>query len=375
MKEAAQTNDIVKISASNPVRTDCEFSRIVVRPVSIKGKACFQAEMFKGAQAFHQNISPEELSDWIASYVQGVYKQTLFVMTDREVTYLTSSKGKVTRLEKPAAHEAVRDGNDRQKKYILNVGKPVPALADLGVFTQDGKVVAGMYDKFKQINRFVEILDDVFKSHTGKLTVLDFGCSKSYLTFVVYYYLTELRHIDAQIIGYDVKKDVVANCNALAAKYGYRNLRFEAADVSKDKLSDEHIDAVISLHACDTATDYALHYAVRHNVKYIFSVPCCQHEVNNSISAGQGDLDVLLRYGIVKERVSALLTDAIRAMTLEDEGYKVDVMEFVDLAHSPKNIMLRCVKTGKTSRKNAAAIRSLLEKYGFHQTLFELLNK
>lgn len=214
----------------------------------------------------------------------------------------------------------------------------------------------------------------MFKHHSGALTLLDFGCGKSYLTFIVYHYLTNVRHIDARIIGYDLKADVVDNCNRLAAKYGYGGLCFEVADVSKDKLYDRHIDAVISLHACDTATDHALHFAIAHNVPYIFSVPCCQHEVNNTIGKGNGDLDVLLRYGIVKERVSALLTDTVRAMLLEDAGYKVDVMEFVDLAHSPKNIMLRCVRSGKPSARHAEKIRQLMQRYGFQQTLYNLLN-
>lgn len=185
--------------------------------------------------------------------------------------------------------------------------------------------------------------------------------------------MTKVRNLDAKIIGYDLKADVVAHCNEIAAKYGYGNLHFVVADVARDELYGEQIDAVISLHACDTATDHALNFAVTHNVPYIFSVPCCQHEVNNSISAGGGDLDALLRYGIVKERVCALLTDTVRAMLLEDAGYRVDVMEFVDLAHSPKNIMLRCVKTGKPCNRNKAQIEQLMQRYGFEQTLYRLM--
>lgn len=307
--------------------------------------------------------------------VVGAYKQICISMSDKVVTYMTSSKGKVTRLEKKTSRrETVVYENNRRKKYILNEGDDIPAMRDLGVFTHDGKVAVGMYDKFKQINRFVEILDDVLKDRTGSLTLVDFGCGKSYLTFIVYHYLTNIRHIDATVIGYDLKADVVAKCNELAAMYGYSKLRFVVADISRDKLYDEPIDVVVSLHACDTATDHALDFAVKHNVPYIFSVPCCQHEVNNSIKKGKGDLDVLLKYGIVKERVSALLTDAIRAMLLEDAGYSVDVMEFVDLTHSPKNIMLRCVKTG-VNACNAEKIRELIDKYHFDHTLYKLLNE
>ena len=230
-----------------------------------------------------------------------------------------------------------------------------------------------MFDKFKQINRFVEILDDQFKSYTNdSITILDFGCGKSYLTFIVYYYFSVLKQVDVKIIGYDLKADVVKNCNQLAQKYGYKNLQFVVADVSKDKLADEYIDCVISLHACDTATDYALHYAIAHNVKYIFSVPCCQHEINLSIKSG-GELDCLLKYGLIKERASALLTDAIRGMLLEDCGYSVDMIEFVDFAHSPKNIMIRACKCKRPTEKNRKQIQLLMEKYQFDQTLYRLL--
>lgn len=374
-EEFTDNNEILKITASDPLDKSRRDFRVVLRPVEIRNERYFQAEFYRGTQVFHENIKQDELACRMMNNVVGAYKQICISMSDKVVTYMTSSKGKVTRLEKKTSRrETVVYENNRRKKYILNEGDDIPAMRDLGVFTHDGNVAVGMYDKFKQINRFVEILDDVLKDRTGSLTLVDFGCGKSYLTFIVYHYLTNIRHIDATVIGYDLKADVVAKCNELAAKYGYSKLRFVVADISRDKLYDEPIDVVVSLHACDTATDRALDFAVKHNVPYIFSVPCCQHEVNNSIKKGKGDLDVLLKYGIVKERVSALLTDAIRAMLLEDAGYSVDVMEFVDLTHSPKNIMLRCVKTGVNAR-NAEKIRELIDKYHFDHTLYKLLNE
>lgn len=307
--------------------------------------------------------------------MEGKYKQILVSLRNKDVTYLYS-KGKTTRLvQSVAERKPILRANNRKKEYILNEGDYIPAMFDLGIFTKDANVVAGMYDKFKQINRFVETVDDLLKNFdtNSSLTLLDFGCGKSYLTFIIYHYLTNIRHIQAKIIGYDLKTDVVEQCNVLARKYGYENLHFVVADVSKDVLYNEKIDVVVSLHACDTATDYALNFAIKHQVPYIFSVPCCQHEVNSDISQGDGDIDVLLKYGIVKERVSALLTDTIRAMLLEDAGYKVDVMEFVDFSHSPKNIMLRCVKKGRSKPHNASKIRALMEKYHFNQTLYRLL--
>lgn len=376
IQECAKVNEILKITASNPLKSDCAFFRIVLRPVNIKNNQCFQAEKFRGAQVFHENIAFDNLSDWLDGNVVNNYKQVTIVLHNKDVTYLYSN-GKCKRLERSTVSKvnSNRFSNNRQKKYILNEGDDIPAFVDLGIFTREHKVVNSMYDKFKQINRFVEIIDDLLKHYQGEeITLLDFGCGKSYLTFIIYYYLVNIKGINAKIIGYDLKDEVVANCNALAQKYGYSNLKFVVADVTKDKLYDEKIDVIVSLHACDRATDYALYYAVSHNVPYIFFVPCCQHEINQTISKGVGDIDVLLKYGIVKERVSSLLTDTIRAMLLEDVGYKVDVMEFVDLAHSPKNLMIRAELSGKCkTEKNRKVVEDLMAKYNFEQTLYTLL--
>lgn len=376
LDELREYNDIIKVFASNPISKDCKFLRIKIQSVNGKNGLSFSATRFSNSQAFQSNLKPSELHAWAVDNIYGNYKQVLIVMNDKEVTYLTSNKGVIKRLCRHVINnDLVVQSNNRRKNYLLNEGDDIPVFEELGIFTKNRKVVNSMYDKFKQINRFIEILNDVFKDFDGEeLTLLDFGCGKSYLTFVIYHYFTQIKKIKATIIGYDLKADVVANCNELAQKYGYDNLQFVIADVSKDKLYDKRIDAVVSLHACDTATDYALYYAVTHNAKYIFSVPCCQHEINQTIKNG-GDLDVLLKYGIVKERMSALLTDSIRAMLLEDEGYSVDVMEFVDLAHSPKNIMLRAVKTHNKTAKNRDKIMELQGKYQFEQKLSKLMLK
>ena len=372
--ETKNPSQILKITASNPIDKHCQFFRITLRQVQIGGKVCFQAEKFKDKQVFHENIDMESLQSWLQTNVEFVYKQVCVVLESTDVTYLFSANGKCKRLQKATETKNTQiSGVNRTKNYLINEGDNIPALVDLGVFTKDLKIVRPMFDKFKQINRFVEILNHQFKDYTGnKITILDFGCGKSYLTFIVYYYFSVIKSVDVKIIGYDLKADVVKNCNALAQKYGYKNLHFVVADVSKDKLADEHIDCVISLHACDTATDYALHYAISHDVKYIFSVPCCQHEINLSIQSG-GELDCLLKYGLIKERTSALLTDAIRGMILEDCGYSVDMLEFVDFAHSPKNIMIRAYRNKAKSDKNRQNIQDLMQKYHFDQTLYKLV--
>ena len=238
---------------------------------------------------------------------------------------------------------------------------------------RDFHIVKAKYDKYRQINRFIELVDqELSRDNRRKLTILDFGCGKSYLTFILYYYLTVKRGIEAEIIGYDLKEDVVEKCSAVAEKYGYTGLKFVKADVTRDALYDKSIDMIVTLHACDTATDYALYYALSKKADYIFSVPCCQHEINKSIMKS-GELDILLEYGIIKERVSALLTDAIRADILSDLGYTVDVIEFIDFEHSPKNIMLRAVRTGKRGEKKIERARALSQQHGFEQTLLKLI--
>ena len=365
---------LIKISISSPFSKDEEYNKITVRPVIIKNKPCFQAERFKNNQVFHLNTSAEELLKLLEDAFKK-YGQICFFKAGVTTTFSVSANGKIKKSEAKnnLKAKASDNGNNRKKEYIFNEGENIPALVDLGVFTPDFKIVKAKYDKFKQINRFIEIVNDAFVNDTkDSVTILDFGCGKSYLTFIIYYYFREIKKKNVKIIGYDLKKDVVESCNKIAEKYGYDNLKFVVSDVTKDVLYREPIDMVISLHACDTATDFALNYAISKNVKYIFSVPCCQHEVNKAIKKG-GDFDLLLKHGLIKERMSALLTDSIRAGILEDMGYSVDVLEFVDFSHSPKNIMLRAKKTKKQTDKNRKQIKELQEKYQFNQTLYKLV--
>ena len=363
-------SNFIKITASSP-KSSAEYDKICIRPIVIKGKSGYQAERFKENKVFHLNVEKTAFDNFLDE-ILPLYTQICVFTVGKTITFFVG-KGKIKRSEsKNDLKGDVNLSNNREKDYILKEGENIPPLVDLGVFTQDFKIVKSKYDKYKQINRFVELIDDECgKIEKDEISILDFGCGKSYLTFIVYYYFAKIKQKKVKIIGYDLKKDVVENCNKIAQKYGYKNLEFVVADVKKDVLYDRQIDVVISLHACDTATDYALNYAISKGVKNIFSVPCCQHEINLSIKKG-GDMDCLLKYGIIKERVSALLTDSIRAMVLEDMGYKVDVIEFVDLAHSPKNLMIRARKTRDIKRVNTLEIERLQTLYGFKQTLYEL---
>ena len=348
--------------------------KVTVRPVRMKGKLAYQVERFRDNKAFHQNLDDTALLSLVDNELEGRYRQVLIVGERESAQYVLRQKGGYKKTGRSASMP--RPGGDqahnRAKEYILREGENIPALVDLGVFTPDFRIVRSKYDKYKQINRFVELVDQELGRYEGReIRILDFGCGKSYLSFILYYYFVVKRGIRAQIIGYDLKADVVEHCNQIAEKYGYAGLRFQVADVTRDALSEEAIDMVVTLHACDTATDYALDYAIRRKVKHIFSVPCCQHEVNGSIHKG-GQLDLLLNHGIIRERLCALLTDSIRAAVLEARGYELDMIEFIDFAHSPKNIMLRAGYTGRCRNGALEQALALQEQYGFKQTLLDL---
>ena len=261
--------------------------------------------------------------------------------------------------------------HNRQKNHILSEGTPIPPLVDMGVVTKEGKVAAPMQHKYRQINRFLEMIDDTLEDIT-EMSVIDFGCGKSYLTFVLYYFLTEVKGIKTEMTGLDLKADVITNCQQVADKYGYKGLQFVQGDIGSH---GGKADMVISLHACDTATDYALYHALKMNAKMIFAAPCCQHELKPQIK--NEELNLFSRYGTVKERVAALMTDSIRANLVAAQGYKTQLMEFVDLAHTPKNLLIRAVKTKmphKAKLMYLQEVEELCRAFNLSPTLYNLLH-
>ena len=368
----AALDALTKAVFSQPVdKTD--DPKLSIRPLTLRGERVYQLERQRGAQVFHENLRGEALLRLCRTDLDGRYRQVLLVTESESAQYSLKTNGRYKKTGGGAvAARPAPTGHDREKGYLLREGEAIPALVDLGVFTPEYKVVKARYDKFRQINRFLELVDQAFaESREKAITILDFGCGKSYLTFLLYYYFSVRRGMAVTIIGYDLKADVVERCQRLAEKYGYTGLRFVHADVSRDVLYDKAVDMVVTLHACDTATDYALRYAIEKGARYIFSVPCCQHEINSAIRRG-GDFDLLLGHGILKERLSALLTDAIRGRILEDMGYAVDMIEFTDFDNSPKNLMIRAKKTGRRGTQGRQQARALAEKYGFTQTLLTL---
>ena len=368
----ALKDKIKKLAFSDRKDKAFEYTKITARPFETKKGIKWQLEKHKNNQVFHQNLSEEEFLRWCETVGKESFRQACLTAEGTTVQY-TIFPDKIKRKVTGNAITRVETAkHNKEKNYILPQGQNIPALVDLGVFGKDFMVVASKYDKYKQINRFIEIIDDSFsKMNKNEITILDFGCGKSYLTFIVYYYFTEIKKVKAKVLGFDLKEDVVKNCNEIAKKYGYDNLKFYVNDVTKGEVYKDNVDMVITLHACDVATDFALYHAISHGVKHIFSVPCCQHEVCSSIKKG-GDFDLLLTHGLIKERFSALLTDSIRADILKKCGYEVDIIEFVDFAHSPKNLMLRC-KLKKSCSPDLSEIETLMERYSFKQKLYELV--
>ena len=363
---------LIRLTLSNP--RGAEHKKITARPMEVKGKAVLQLEKFTETQAFHENVPMEEAADRLEG-LMAHYGQLDATCQGAVFCIKVSKKGKLF-FQKQAAKTLapVPAAHNRQKQYILTEGMVVPPLVDLGVLTPDGRIVKAKYDKFKQINRFLEFLDDLLaKDSRDTVRIIDFGCGKSYLTFIVYYYITEILHKKADIAGLDLKKDVIDHCNAVAAKYGYTGLRFFCGDI-KDYVSEQAPDMVITLHACDTATDYALFHAMEWGARYILSVPCCQHELNFAVKPQA--LQPVTSYGILKERFCALATDAVRAKLLESRGYDVQVLEFIDLSHSPKNLLIRAKKANVSEKKRQSArrdVETLLGQIGGGNTLLKLM--
>ncbi len=357
-------------------RKHAEISNQVrIRPVKIKEQLLFQATTSDGKREFHSNYSKEEILKRIDTWMREDYKQFQMDTTSMMIQALVNKKGKATIKKKmsPVKKEARVLDHNRKKRYILEEGVPVPFLVDLGVMTEDGKIVKARYDKFRQINRFLEFIEDIIPEleKDRELTIIDFGCGKSYLTFAMYYYLHVKKGLDIRIIGLDLKEDVIEHCQELADRYGYEKLQFLMGDIA-DYEGVDRVDMVVTLHACDTATDYAIQKSLKWGAKVILSVPCCQHELNQQMSSEI--MAPVLKYGLIQERMAALLTDALRANVLELEGYQVQILEFIDMEHTPKNILLRAVKNpgARKEKKQEEDILACMKLWGVDPLLYRL---
>ena len=351
------------------------------------------SESFTEKQSFTKNLSKEDAERFVEEKAGITFKNCIERTDVQEITYLANRRGEVKKLFKKIS-SPVTFKQKKEKNYILKEGIPVPCLIELGVMTKDGNIVSSRYDKFRQINRFLEFIDDILadvkKMCCGEdgdfngdrpLRIIDFGSGKSYLTFAAYYFLTEIKKIPCEVFGLDLKKDVIEHCANLARKFGYSNLNFAVGDIAKYS-GETSPDIIVTLHACDTATDYALKYALEHNTKAILSVPCCQHEINSQIGKNtveeNSPLAIFMKHGIIRERFAALATDAIRAELLEEKGYAVQLMEFIDMEGTPKNLLIRAVKKQNFLQVNEAVKKSsakdsILKELGVKQTLNDII--
>lgn len=338
-----------------------DFIKIKVRPVMIRDSLYFQVSRYTDKQVFHENMTAEDALETLSGWILHDFRQAQIRMQDEMVTVLVSKKGKATvKSKKAACIETQNLEHNRKKRYIIEEGTAVPFMIDLGVMTESGKIIRTRYDKYRQINRFLEFIEDILPELPTDRTVhiIDFGCGKSYLTFAMYYYLKVLKHYDIRITGLDLKQKVIEDCQALADRYGYDGLQFLCGDIADYNGTDE-VDMVVTLHACDTATDYALYKAVKWHASVILSVPCCQHELNRKMQCET--LSGAFQYGLIKERTAALMTDAMRGQLLEMKGYKTQLLEFIDMEHTPKNILIRGVKSKGLLPK--AARKQQMENY------------
>lgn len=328
------------------------YSKVSVRPVLLKGSLFYQVTYHYATKEIHENLGPDEAETLISRLLQSVFRQGALFTTDADWQILLSKKGVAKILQHAPSKRQPDLSHDQTKQYLLKEGTPYPFLVHLGVMNKDGKVVAKRYNKFRQLNKFLEIVESCLPAleksiATGRtLKIVDFGSGKAYLTFALYHYLVEHLQLQVEVIGLDLKEDVVAFGNQVAQELGYNQLKFYHEDI-KDYQAESAIDVVVSLHACDLATDYALAQAVKWQAQLILAVPCCQHELFSQIE--QKDQQPLLEHGVVKERVAALLTDAARAKLLEVAGYSVTIMEFIDLEHTPKNLLIRAFRESQDS--------------------------
>lgn len=376
--EELMNEELIQIILSNSKDAD-RAQKAKIRPVRIKEELLFQETVYRGTQVFHNNYSKQEMCEKILQDMESLFKQAQITAGGEEATVLVSKKGAMTMKRRKKAQDAVtaqpkRDlSHNRTKQYILPEGEPVDFLIGLGVQSPDGHIAKARYDKFRQINRYLEFIEDILDKLPDNRTIriIDFGCGKSYLTFAMYYYLHKKQGRDIQVTGLDLKTEVIRHCNELARKLGYDGLNFEQGDISSYRGTDK-VDMVVSLHACDKATDYALEKAIKWGASVILAVPCCQHELNGQIHCDT--LQPILKYGLIKERMAALITDALRANLLEQSGYDTQILEFIDMEHTPKNLMIRAVKSNRMRPgSTAAGTERVMEFLQVNPTLKELV--
>ena len=357
ISDIIHTETLISMVLSAPRQKD-QPQKITIRPLLIKGKFLYQCTEQQGQKAIHHNLSKEECISFLEIQVLK-FKQTFITTTHANYQILVGKKDHITILKKPISKSSPQLNHNREKAYLIKENKPIPFLIELGVMNHEGKIFTHKRDKFKQINRFLEMVEDILSCFQSlqPIHIVDFGSGKSYLTFALYYYLKIIKGFPLTITGIDLKPDMIQHCQELAQRLGYVDLCFVLGDINQFE-ETKKVNMVVSLHACDTATDAALEKAIRWKSDVILCVPCCQHELYSQVE--NKDLAPLLKHGILKERFASLATDAARAQLLEALGYHVQILEFIDLEHTPKNLLIRAIKRENQKKKDEIAWKSYL---------------
>lgn len=365
----------IKANLSSPRKKSEIYRKIDIQKIIKDKKVIYQLAKYTNKQVFHVNLSQEELINFYEAALVNDYKQGLIQCSGVDYQLFSNSKGEITYKKIKTNKEVCCEAqHNRKKNSLIEENKFIPFLYELGVMNKDGKIIQAKYAKFRQINRFLEFIQDVVPSlpKNQKIHIVDFGCGKSYLTFATHYYLQETLGLDVEIIGLDLKEDVIKTCNSIVEKYDMKNIKFFVGNI-ENYVSQTPIDMVITLHACDTATDFALEKAIKWNAKVILSVPCCQHEVHQTMKCC--NLTLFEDYGLIQERLSSLITDVTRAEVLKLNGYKVQILEFIDMEHTPKNILIRAVLNPSYKYKDTSKLDAMKNEFNYELTLEKLLKK
>ena len=386
LKKNIQEDKLIKIVFSD--RKSRDFNKVIIKPIILKSAKNIQIESFKDNKAFHKNIdlnNLQELEDNLKEYIDN-FKQILLQIEGSDISFIRK-KENFSRKEKESNLVKTSNEHNKKKQYILNEGDKIDFLIELGLMSVEGKILKSSFNKFKQINKYLEFIDDVIeelkvkKLITNHINVLDFGCGKSYLTFALYYYLKNYRKdLTFSIVGLDLKKDVIEFCNKLAKKLNYENLEFLNGNI-KDYDKSKEVDLVFSLHACNNATDYSLEKALSLDAKAILAVPCCHHEFfekvqKNKNSEFYNTLKIMADNGVVLDKFATLATDSFRSLSLELCGYKTKMIEFIDMEHTPKNILIRAIKSKSSNLKEKLVEYNKLKEFlGIKPLLEDLIKK
>ena len=381
-----QEDKLIKIVFSD--RKSGDFNKVIIKSIILKSGKNIQIESFKDNKAFHKNIdlnNLQELEDNLKEYIDN-FKQILLQIEGSDISFIRK-KENFSRKEKESNLVKSCNEHNKKKQYILNEGDKIDFLIELGLMSVEGKILKSSYNKFKQINKYLEFIDDVIeelkakKLITNHINVLDFGCGKSYLTFALYYYLKNYRKdLTFSIVGLDLKKDVIEFCNKLAKKLNYENLEFLNGNI-KDYDKSKEVDLVFSLHACNNATDYSLEKALSLDAKAILAVPCCHHEFFEKIQKNKNSefyntLKIMADNGVVLDKFATLATDSFRSLSLELCGYKTKMIEFIDMEHTPKNILIRAIKSKSSNLKEKLVEYNKLKEFlGIKPLLEDLIKK